>query len=124
MELKITICFQLNQDAAAKAKVEGNHDSDAEFEPDVTSSDDEETIAQEEILNSAATSDGDGKAAEKELAEIENLKRESEIPLEDLLSELPADYFESLGKPELPSESAHQVIISAQGSNWGFPALI
>ncbi|XP_024084966.1 helicase domino isoform X2 [Cimex lectularius] len=66
------------------------HHSDMEFEPEGSSDDDEETIAKEEALS----------AIDKESAieEIDALKRESELPLEDLLS----DYLskrDSLGSP-------------------------
>jgi hypothetical protein len=71
-----------------------------EFEPNVSSSDDEETIAQEEKLDSATVDEG--AKAEREKEEIEALKRESEMPLEDLLNDLPPGYFESVGKPEVP----------------------
>ena len=71
-----------------------------EFEPNVSSSDDEETIAQEEKLDSATVDEG--AKADREKEEIEALKRESEMPLEDLLNDLPPGYFESVGKPEVP----------------------
>uniref|UniRef100_A0A224XG66 Putative chromatin remodeling complex wstf-iswi small subunit n=1 Tax=Panstrongylus lignarius TaxID=156445 RepID=A0A224XG66_9HEMI len=54
------------------------HHSDVEFEPEGSSDDDEETIAKEEALSAA------NKEAVSE--EIDALKRESELPLEDLLS--------------------------------------
>lgn len=59
------------------------------------SSDDEETIAQEETLDS-----GDkGKKSANEKEEIDALHRESMIPIEDLLDSLPPEYFETMGKP-------------------------
>lgn len=81
-------------------------DSDDEFEPHNTSStDDEETIAQEETLEGT-----DGKKkTEREKEEIDALKRESEIPLEDLLDDLPPEYLETLGKAEKFSTVADEV---------------
>ncbi|XP_014280973.1 helicase domino isoform X2 [Halyomorpha halys] len=55
------------------------HHSDDEFEPEDPSDDDEETIAKEEAL-SANDDKGDNQD------EVDVLKRESELPLEDLLS--------------------------------------
>lgn len=80
-------------------------ESDDEFEPeDASSTDDEETIAQEETLE-----ESDGKK-KSEKDEIDALKRESEIPLEDLLDDLPPEYLESLGKAESFSNNADEVI--------------
>ena len=71
-------------------------ESDGEFEPDnATSTDDEETIAQEEKLNSC---DSAKNQTEREQEEIDALKRESEIPIEELLDDLPLEYLESLRK--------------------------
>lgn len=85
-------------------------ESDIEFEPSASSSDDEETIAQEEKLDS-----GDAiSKEEREKNEIEALQRESMMPLEDLLDELPPGYLESLGKAETADSSeikVHSVII-------------
>ncbi|GLH07367.1 Uncharacterized protein GBIM_12836 [Gryllus bimaculatus] len=62
--------------------------TDDEFQPNQSSTDDEETIAKaEEDMGSQGNSD-----------EIEMLKRESELPLEDLLKELPEDYLENRDK--------------------------
>ena len=81
----------------ANKMVEKPRESDDEFDPDdATSTDDEETIAQEETLDSGDSSKN--KDLEKE--EIDALKRESEIPLEDLLDDLPPEYFENLGKAD------------------------
>lgn len=65
--------------------------SDDEFEPNQSSDDDEETIAkaEEEI-----------KSNHKE--EIELLKKESELPLEDILKELPHNYLEERDKSLSP----------------------
>jgi len=78
-------------------KHEKSRESDSEFEPEVTSSDDEETIALEEKLDTADAS----QRTNKESEEVEALKRESEIPLEDLLDELPKEYLDSIGKSEM-----------------------
>lgn len=61
-----------------------------EFEPNQTSSDDEETIEAEEKGNSADTID--------HTKEIEMLKRESQLPLEDLLNQLPEEYLNDVEK--------------------------
>ena len=54
-----------------------------DFEPNTCSEDDEETIDKEE-----------GEASQPNNAdEIERLKQESELPLEDLLKDLPEDYW-------------------------------
>ncbi|XP_071446621.1 helicase domino isoform X2 [Hetaerina americana] len=63
--------------------------SDDEFEPTQSSTDDEQTIAKEE--------EDMGTQGREE--EIEMLKRESEIPLEDLLKDLPQDYLENRNSP-------------------------
>ena len=39
--------------------------------------------------------------SDKDIDEVEALKRESEIPLEDLLDELPKEYLESIGKSNM-----------------------
>jgi hypothetical protein len=77
----------------ANKMVEKLRESDDEFDPDdATSTDDEETIAQEETLDSGDAA----KNKDREKEEIDALKRESEIPLEDLLDDLPPEYFENL----------------------------
>lgn len=60
-----------------------------EFEPEGSSDDDEETIAKDEAL--------DAKEANTQ-EEIDALKRESEVPLEDLLSGY-LELRDSLGSP-------------------------
>lgn len=60
----------------------------AEFEPNQTSTDDEETIEAEERGNSLDVIDCN--------KEIEMLKRESELPLEDLVSQLPEGYLNNV----------------------------
>lgn len=84
-------------------KPEKLRDSDDEFEPDeAASTDDEETIAQEERLD--ASGDGAAQKSDREKEEIDALRRESEMPLEDLLDELPPEYFQEFGKPSASSE--------------------
>ena len=83
--------------------------------PDDVSTDDEETIAQEETMDSAAAAaSAGGSKTDHQQEEIDALKRESEMPLEDLLSQLPPDYFESMAKnDDAPTKQAdHQVAIS------------
>ena len=93
--------------SASGVKVERLRESDDEFKPDdATSTDDEETIAQEETLDSGDAT----KAGDREKEEIDALKRESEIPLEDLLDELPAEYFENLGKKQICSNENDEVL--------------
>ncbi|XP_076654085.1 domino helicase isoform X2 [Halictus rubicundus] len=73
----------------------GKSHSDEDFQPNQSSDDDEETIAKaEEELKSITN--------HKE--EVELLKRESEIPLEDLLKDLPPDYLEDRKKNLSPSK--------------------
>lgn len=69
-----------------------------EFEPEGSSDDDEETIAKEEALSAA------NKEAVSE--EIDALKRESELPLEDLLS----DYLSKRDKLDIQSNDSNDVI--------------
>lgn len=65
-----------------------------DFQPNQSSDDDEETIAKaEEELKSVTN--------HKE--EVELLKKESELPLEDLLKELPPDYLENRNKSLSPA---------------------
>lgn len=59
-----------------------------DFEPNSSSEDDEETIAKEEC-DAPQTNNSD---------EIERLKQESELPLEDLLKDLPDDYWNNRDK--------------------------
>ncbi|XP_043282960.1 helicase domino isoform X3 [Venturia canescens] len=75
--------------------------SDDEFEPNQSSEDDEETIAKAEEEMQSVTN-------HKE--EVELLKKESEIPLEDLIKELPPNYLEERDKSLSPSpkESAEE----------------
>lgn len=65
-----------------------------DFQPNQSSDDDEETIAKaEEELKSVTN--------HKE--EVELLKKESEIPLEDLLKDLPPNYLEDRSKSLSPT---------------------
>lgn len=58
-------------------------------------------------MDSAAVASGGPSKSDQQQEEIEALKRESEMPLEDLLSELPPDYFESMAKnDDAPSKAA------------------
>lgn len=63
-----------------------------EFQPNQSSDDDEETIAKAEEEMKTTN--------HKE--EVELLKKESEIPLEDLLKDLPSDYLEDRNKSLSP----------------------
>lgn len=70
-----------------------------DFEPNTSSEDDEETIAKEEG-DAGQTNNSD---------EIERLKQESELPLEDLLKDLPEDYWNERDKNG-PSEGNNQEV--------------
>lgn len=88
-------------------KEEKTRESDDEFEPDDgQSTDDEETIAQEEKLNQG---DSTVKLGEKD--EIDALKRESEMPLDELLDDLPPEYLESLRNPSARLKESDEVTI-------------
>lgn len=73
-----------------------SHSDDDEFRPDENSSDDEETIAQAEATD----------AKEEQSAEVAALQRESEMNLEEFLSELPKDYLENRDKIQLSEEES------------------
>ncbi|XP_046390170.1 helicase domino isoform X2 [Ischnura elegans] len=85
--------------------------SDDEFEPTQSSTDDEQTIAKEEEDTGTQGRD----------EEIEMLKRESEIPLEDLLKELPPDYLENRDSPvkDVEMEGNEGGEMEDDGSNKG-----
>lgn len=70
-----------------------------EFQPNQSSDDDEETIAKAEEEMKLTTN-------HKE--EVELLKRESEIPLEDLLRELGEDYLEDRNKSLSPRGATNE----------------
>ncbi|KAL6258452.1 hypothetical protein P5V15_010408 [Pogonomyrmex californicus] len=71
----------------------GKSHSDEEFQPNQSSDDDEETIAKAEEEMKLTTN-------HKE--EVELLKKESEIPLEDLLKDLPPNYLENRNRSLSP----------------------
>jgi hypothetical protein len=79
-----------------------------EFQPNQSSTDDEETIA---------------KAEEEDLGvlghieEVEMLNRESELPLEDLLKELPDDYLENRNKALSSEKSEGGDDVSSRGDD-------
>lgn len=70
-----------------------------DFDPNQSSTDDEETIAKEEEENSENHNHSE---------EIELLKRESELPLEDLLKALPEDYLDNREKSDICDNSASE----------------
>ncbi|XP_012528470.1 helicase domino isoform X8 [Monomorium pharaonis] len=76
----------------------GKCHSDEEFQPNQSSDDDEETIAKAEEEMKATN--------HKE--EVELLKRESEIPLEDLLKDLPPDYLENRNRSLSPQTATNE----------------
>lgn len=69
-----------------------------EFQPNQSSDDDEETIAKaEEEMKTT-----------NHREEVELLKRESEIPLEDLLKDLPPNYLEDRNKSLSPQNEIEE----------------
>lgn len=74
------------------------HSDDDEFRPDDNSSDDEETIAQAEAADKK----------EEQSEEVAALQRESEMNLEEFLSELPKDYLEMRDKIKLSDEEEEE----------------
>ncbi|XP_025993752.2 helicase domino isoform X2 [Solenopsis invicta] len=76
----------------------GKSHSDEEFQPNQSSDDDEETIAKAEEEMKTTN--------HKE--EVELLKRESEIPLEDLLKDLPQDYLEDRNRSLSPLDATNE----------------
>ncbi|XP_018403303.1 PREDICTED: helicase domino [Cyphomyrmex costatus] len=76
----------------------GKCHSDEEFQPNQSSDDDEETIAKAEEEMKTTN--------HKE--EVELLKKESEIPLEDLLKDLPSDYLEHRNRSLSPHNEEKQ----------------
>ncbi|XP_066594642.1 helicase domino isoform X2 [Prorops nasuta] len=83
----------INSSRISSPILTGKSHSDEEFEPNQSSDDDEETIAKAEEEMKSTTN-------HKE--EVELLKKESEIPLEDLLKDLPADYLEDRNRSLSP----------------------
>ncbi|XP_076755404.1 domino helicase isoform X7 [Xylocopa sonorina] len=89
-----SISASMNSSRISSPVPPGKSHSDEDFQPNQSSDDDEETIAKaEEELKSVTN--------HKE--EVELLKKESEIPLEDLLKELPPDYLENRSKSLSPT---------------------
>nr|CAD7201269.1 unnamed protein product [Timema douglasi] len=70
--------------------------SDDDFQPNVSSTDDEETIAKAE----------EDMASHNHMEEIELLKRESELPIEELIKKLPEKYLENIGTGDLDDLSS------------------
>ncbi|KAF5292024.1 hypothetical protein FQA39_LY14141 [Lamprigera yunnana] len=83
--------------SAPSSKAPSRNNSDDEFQPDLDSADDEETIQQEEEVAE--------KSGEQE--ELAALQRESEMDLEMLLNELPKNYLEDRDKINI-SESEQE----------------
>ncbi|KAL0125634.1 hypothetical protein PUN28_004615 [Cardiocondyla obscurior] len=77
----------------------GKCHSDEEFQPNQSSDDDEETIAKAEEEMKLTTN-------HKE--EVELLKKESEIPLEDLLKDLPPNYLEDRNRSLSPQNATNE----------------
>ncbi|XP_072747211.1 helicase domino isoform X1 [Anoplolepis gracilipes] len=97
-----SIPASINSSRISSPVPQGKCHSDEEFQPNQSSDDDEETIAKAEEEMKLTTN-------HKE--EVELLKRESEIPLEDLLKDLPPDYLEDCNKslsPQNPTNEAEQ----------------
>ncbi|XP_020707838.2 helicase domino isoform X1 [Athalia rosae] len=90
-----SVSASMNSSRISSPVASGKHHSDDEFEPNQSSDDDEETIAKAEEEMRSTTN---------HVEEVELLKRESELPLEDLLKELPPNYLEERDRslsPEL-----------------------
>ncbi len=87
-----------------------------EFEPCQSSTDDEETIEAEE-KGHLTDSIADNK-------EIEMLKKESELPIEDLLSRLPEDYLNNVSCPDQRQKNFLKVLIKKKKNYRGRPNLM
>ncbi|XP_029163376.1 helicase domino isoform X2 [Nylanderia fulva] len=94
-----SIPASINSSRISSPIPQGKCHSDEEFQPNQSSDDDEETIAKAEEEMKLTTN-------HKE--EVELLKRESEIPLEDLLKELPPDYLEICNKSSSPHNATNE----------------
>nr|CAD7588966.1 unnamed protein product [Timema genevievae] len=70
--------------------------SDDDFQPNVSSTDDEETIAKAE----------EDMASHNHMEEIELLKKESELPIEELIKKLPEKYLENIATGDLDDLSS------------------
>ncbi|XP_046595483.1 helicase domino isoform X1 [Neodiprion lecontei] len=88
-----SVSASMNSSRISSPITAGKHYSDDEFEPNQSSDDDEETIAKAEEEMKSTTN---------HVEEVEMLKRESELPLEDLLKELPPNYLEERDKSLSP----------------------
>ncbi|XP_023290809.1 helicase domino isoform X4 [Orussus abietinus] len=89
-----SVSASMNSSRISSPITAGKQHSDDEFEPNQSSDDDEETIAKAEEEMKSTTN-------HKE--EVELLKKESEIPLEDLLKDLPPNYLEERDKSLSPA---------------------
>ncbi|XP_050451369.1 helicase domino isoform X1 [Cataglyphis hispanica] len=94
-----SIPASINSSRISSPVPQGKCHSDEEFQPNQSSDDDEETIAKAEEEMKLTTN-------HKE--EVELLKRESEIPLEDLLKDLPPDYLEDCNKSLSPHNATNE----------------
>ncbi|XP_025163305.1 helicase domino isoform X1 [Harpegnathos saltator] len=94
-----SIPASMNSSRISSPVPQGKGHSDEEFQPNQSSDDDEETIAKAEEEMKLTTN-------HKE--EVELLKRESEIPLEDLLRELGGDYLEDRNKSLSPQDAMNE----------------
>ncbi|XP_014482898.1 PREDICTED: uncharacterized protein LOC106748666 [Dinoponera quadriceps] len=94
-----SIPASMNSSRISSPVPQGKGHSDEEFQPNQSSDDDEETIAKAEEEMKLTTN-------HKE--EVELLKRESEIPLEDLLRELGGDYLEDRNKSLSPRDATNE----------------
>ncbi|RXG53817.1 Helicase domino [Armadillidium vulgare] len=72
--------------------------SDDEFQPEEPSDDDEATIAKEEDN------------PEEQASEVQLLQKESEQTLEDILNDLPADYFENRENSDMECEDENESV--------------
>ncbi|XP_070162370.1 helicase domino isoform X4 [Polyergus mexicanus] len=94
-----SIPASMNSSRISSPVPQGKCYSDEEFQPNQSSDDDEETIAKAEEEMKLTTN-------HKE--EVELLKRESEIPLEDLLKDLPPNYLEDCNKSLSPQNATNE----------------
>ncbi|XP_012218897.2 helicase domino isoform X2 [Linepithema humile] len=99
-----SIPASMNSSRISSPIPQGKCHSDEEFQPNQSSDDDEETIAKAEEEMKTTN--------HKE--EVELLKRESEIPLEDLLKDLPPNYLEDRNKSLSPQ---NEMIEEEQNEN-------
>nr|CAD7440361.1 unnamed protein product [Timema bartmani] len=76
--------------------VAGRQHEQTDFQPNVSSTDDEETIAKAE----------EDMASHNHMEEIELLKKESELPIEELIKKLPEKYLENIATGDLDDLSS------------------